>query len=550
MRLAKYRSKKEITAAKKMKKRLRSQMEDVIYSLNMVGVGSNKHARHYYKVKLSLLKVLFIYVDQLLLLNELFFKIKRETGQIKRISRGTAVFLFLKKATNNLKKISPLEKCYPQVFEVELEKMILQKSDRMIEIKKNVVSLRKGWEDLEEVAKIIIVGTSALEKAKHTETAGELRAETEKMEHCYHTYMVKKMIRKMKLQPPQKESMCERAVHEVRNADMLCWPPESIEVLLSNFLQVRFRQSEAQEKSFQNSDSANSYKRVGTRLFSEMWDSYQQSCMQQKSAQNKLTLLMTVSKMCDLNGSKSQTKHLLRYFAPISPAAAFWKDLAKTVQTAFPEGLNATLNEKLAKNVHQFRYLISAQQIQFVREKYLQQGKTEFEALAWYLSTLPEGQFSLDESARLHQKHRRKNGEAPANYYKTNIKVVVGFHSEYILDGNGNLINEIDVEKEPFENENGIVNGASFNYAASNDYKASKGPKWNAVHSDHYKLDISIPSKMEPIFRLKTVKNYKSPSLKIYNCQKDPNYGSNGQSAHQANQKAMHAFWKEIKRLS
>ncbi|GAJ27252.1 hypothetical protein JCM15457_2224 [Liquorilactobacillus sucicola DSM 21376 = JCM 15457] len=220
------------------------------------------------------------------------------------------------------------------------------------------------------------------------------------------------------------------------------------------------------------------------------------------------------------------------------------------MQTAFPEGLNATLNEKLAKNVHQFRYLISAQQIQFVREKYLQQGKTEFEALAWYLSTLPEGQFSLDESARLHQKHRRKNGEAPANYYKTNIKVVVGFHSEYILDGNGNLINEIDVEKEPFENENGIVNGASFNYAASNDYKASKGPKWNAVHSDHYKLDISIPSKMEPIFRLKTVKNYKSPSLKIYNCQKDPNYGSNGQSAHQANQKAMHAFWKEIKRLS
>ncbi|MGT2913661.1 DUF3114 domain-containing protein [Streptococcus criceti] len=48
--------------------------------------------------------------------------------------------------------------------------------------------------------------------------------------------------------------------------------------------------------------------------------------------------------------------------------------------------------------VHQFRYVISAQQAQWVRDNYKKDGMTDEEALAAYLSTLKEGDDSGEYS--------------------------------------------------------------------------------------------------------------------------------------------------------
>ncbi len=68
---------------------------------------------------------------------------------------------------------------------------------------------------------------------------------------------------------------------------------------------------------------------------------------------------------------------------------------------------------------------------------------------------------------------------------QVNFKVLLNFHTEYILDQAGHFLNEVD----PVEvSENGIVNGASFNYGLA------KG----RTHKD---LDIDPVKAWDPAFR-------------------------------------------------
>ena len=70
-----------------------------------------------------------------------------------------------------------------------------------------------------------------------------------------------------------------------------------------------------------------------------------------------------------------------------------------------------------------------------------------------------------------------------------NFKVLLNFHTEYILDQGGQFLNEVD----PYQiSENGIVNGASFNYGLA------KG--W--THKD---LDIDPVKPWDPAFRKKVL---------------------------------------------
>ena len=47
-----------------------------------------------------------------------------------------------------------------------------------------------------------------------------------------------------------------------------------------------------------------------------------------------------------------------------------------------------------------------------------------------------------------------------------NFKVLLNFHTEYILDQGGHFLNEVDPNQI---SENGIVNGAGFNYGLARD---------------------------------------------------------------------------------
>ena len=86
----------------------------------------------------------------------------------------------------------------------------------------------------------------------------------------------------------------------------------------------------------------------------------------------------------------------------------------------------------------------------------------------------------------------------PDNQEGANLKIVMGFHTEFILDHQGRFLNEIDPE---LRLQNGIINGASFNYASKNDHR-------------HRQLDISPVSRHDPQFRKTVLKQgFLAPKL-------------------------------------
>ncbi|MGZ7240493.1 DUF3114 domain-containing protein, partial [Streptococcus pyogenes] len=63
------------------------------------------------------------------------------------------------------------------------------------------------------------------------------------------------------------------------------------------------------------------------------------------------------------------------------------------------------------------------------------QGSTDWQAMVAYLNHLPRWSYRLNESARLHNK--RGFGNHKVEPLPVNIKVLIGFHSEFILSQQG-----------------------------------------------------------------------------------------------------------------
>ncbi|WP_105209429.1 DUF3114 domain-containing protein [Streptococcus suis] len=177
------------------------------------------------------------------------------------------------------------------------------------------------------------------------------------------------------------------------------------------------------------------------------------------------------------------------------PHHPFWWYFAGLVDRAFPEQQLAE-NGALNRQVHQLRYLISYQQASWVRQHY-GQGKTDWQALVAYLASLPRWSYRLRESARLHNK--KGFGQSRAETLPINLKVLIGFHSEFILAQDGQFA--LILDEKP--SKNGVVNGASFNYARANNKR-------------HAQLDMAPVGPHDPAFRKKTIRSkartYLSPS--------------------------------------
>lgn len=247
----------------------------------------------------------------------------------------------------------------------------------------------------------------------------------------------------------------------------------------------------------------------GSTAFSDLWthSPYKKS---RKVARFLLEKTMDIVRMPeDLSGQPSQTQQLIAKFdTQLEPDDNFWKYFSKTVQVAFPKNSLSDESDILARKVHQFRYVISSQQAQWVRTNYKKKGMTDAQALAVYMKDMDEMNSFLEqtgivesdyyydynygESARLHNKiavtvdgtgivtvHR------PDNINQVNFKIVMDFYSEFILDEAGNFLNEVEAEKIT---ENGVINGASYNYANEN----------NALHRT---LDVKPIRIHDPEFR-------------------------------------------------
>ena len=239
---------------------------------------------------------------------------------------------------------------------------------------------------------------------------------------------------------------------------------------------------------------------VGSILFQRFWHK-SQSLMTPKERLE--ALLNHIDMPSDLVGSCEQNKELIDKFSiNLEPNADFWHDFARLVSAVFPED-NLSQGGDLQRRVHQLRYIISSHQAQYVRYHFKKDGMTDQEALAHYLkdkrraNLFRDGDYSFKESARLHNKIALKKGRViyPDKRPSANIKVLMGFHTEFILDSKGNFLNENDAEKVT---ESGVVNGASFNYGQSG--------------KRHWQLDISPVRRHDPLFRKEMIRGFRAPN--------------------------------------
>lgn len=234
--------------------------------------------------------------------------------------------------------------------------------------------------------------------------------------------------------------------------------------------------------------------KIGDKDFFYFWEN---SKAASTSAKARLVLqeLMDILEMPEeLSGEIAQTRKLLNQFSDnLSPNHLFWSELARLVQVAYP-GESMTEDNLLSHQVHQFRYVISAYQAQWVREEF--PAKSDWQSMLAYLKDKKERRFwrrrfdfDLTESARLHNKapkHVILGFELPIN-----LKILLAFHTEFILDSRGHFANEIDPQGQT---HNGIINGASFNYANHNDQR-------------HYELDVAAIKRHDPLFRKRILAN-------------------------------------------
>ena len=227
-------------------------------------------------------------------------------------------------------------------------------------------------------------------------------------------------------------------------------------------------------------------------LFQKMWFQELQY-LDEAVAQDLLRGVMKILLMpSDLSGTCEETAFLLSRMAPACPPhSSFWSSFSRVVQVAFAQDPLASKagDQLLKRQVHQFRYLLSAYQAQWIREHFARSGQTDEEALQAYLQETKRIKIDAYAAARLHNKvYVDQDGQLafPSRAQaQLNFKVLLNFHTEYILDQGGQFLNEV----EPYQiSENGIVNGASFNYGLA------KG----RTHKD---LDIDPVKPWDPPFR-------------------------------------------------
>lgn len=250
---------------------------------------------------------------------------------------------------------------------------------------------------------------------------------------------------------------------------------------------------------------------------------FQAGLTDQTAARQLLALSVTLLDFPDeLTGQPEQVRELLgRMWPDVAPHAGFWAVFARAVDLAFPGQTILVADDRLARQIHQLRYLLSTYQADWVRRYYGGEGQSDRQALVAYLAQADARDrlgewlglsaydyqltYDLGESSRLHNKRGQAQAspsgglvfpEAPG---LLNLKILINYHSEFILTSQGQLANLMERSRT---SANGILNGASFNYASQ-------------LGRRHLELDVAPVAGHDPAFRRRLVRGrglrYRSP---------------------------------------
>ena len=284
------------------------------------------------------------------------------------------------------------------------------------------------------------------------------------------------------------------------------WSKEAIKIGYLENVKVSYDPRLEQSIQKQLGESYEVARTFGSPVFQKMFSIDSEKADTPQKAKTVLQISMRYSGMpSELSGDTEETKRLVGSIdSSLAPHDAFWASFSETVRKAYPDDEFAKASDigDLKRQIHQFRYVISAQQAQWVREHYRKDDMTDEDALVAYAKDHPELEFEAGPSARLHNKayydadadkivypNDTKNPEY-VQKEQANYKVLLGFRTEFILSKDGNFLNEIDPEGAT---ENGIVNGASFNYGEDG--------------SSHKNLDMDTPAVWDPKFRQEIINN-------------------------------------------
>ncbi|EHJ52452.1 hypothetical cytosolic protein [Streptococcus macacae NCTC 11558] len=373
---------------------------------------------------------------------------------------------------------------------------------------------------------------------------------------------------KQNLSAAEKASIRQQLQTEIGDLQKLGWSNQAIQSIFLKRPSATIRASQIAavfDKRFKT------IKVLGSSDFQKMWEIEGKSKTRSAAKRQLKIAVNTAGMPKEISVSKKESARLISHFSnDIEPNDDFWKLLAEAVQRAFPDRSLARAGD-LEQRVHQLRYVISAQQAQWVRHTYRKTGMTDAQALAHYMKDMDETNnffekigvdksdyyynYNFGESSRLHNKVAvfsdslmNKMKYYPDGKDQVNFKIVMNFYSEFILNESGHFVNVLDPE---VTTENGVINGASFNYANEN-------------NSQHRYLDIYPVRLHDPKFRRTFLQKYqaifKAPNKvkqsRFSNRQlrwedsyfnKNGHYAKDGSSSFQRVGKAIRAYKKLVK---
>ncbi|WP_422804512.1 DUF3114 domain-containing protein [Streptococcus sp. FT1-55] len=222
---------------------------------------------------------------------------------------------------------------------------------------------------------------------------------------------------KQPLSTSEQQQLVRQLETDVNALKSFGWSEKSIQKVYLKAPSKKKNVSQLKVLFTKRSDQA---KLFGSDIFQQMWE-YDVKGASQSKAKKLLKLALEAVGMPDeISGSPQETAELISHFSDdIEPNENFCKIFSRTVQLAFP-GRSLAKPGNLQHRLHQLRYVISAQQAQWVRKEYRSPGLTDAQALARYMKDMDESNAFIEgvgikddryyynydwgESSRLHNK--------------------------------------------------------------------------------------------------------------------------------------------------